>query len=108
MMAWEMQAATTWMMLEYSVSVLKILLFVSLNFNLIILFSIQGPCVNETVRLVDKVSDRQGAVEICINNLWHSVLVSEGRNNLQEASVVCSQLGFSPVGKNIMSSFIRL
>ena len=58
--------------------------------------------MNETVRLVDKVSDRQGAVEICINNLWHTVLISKDLNNLQEASVVCSQLGFSPVGKNIL------
>ena len=61
----------------------------------------QGPCENGTIRLVERVSEREGAVEICVNNLWHTVLDSQEINQLQEASVICSQLGFSPVGKNI-------
>ena len=66
------------------------------------LFSILGPCVNGTIRLVEKVSEKEGAVEICINNLWHTLLVSKDLNGLQEASVICSQLGYSPFGKNIL------
>ena len=105
-MVWELQAAITGMMLEYSVKVLtKKCMFSTLyNIHNHVFTMMQDSCENGSVRLVDKVSEREGGVEVCISNLWHTVLIGEAYNGLQEASVACTQLGLSSVGKNICTS----
>jgi deleted-in-malignant-brain-tumors protein 1 len=56
-------------------------------------------CESGTIRLVserDSYFRRYGRVEICINQAW-STICDQHWDNI-DASVVCSQLGFSPYG----------
>ena len=54
-----------------------------------------GPCSNGDIRLGDGALLR-GRVEICINGTWGTIC--DHHWTQQEASVVCSHLGYSPYG----------
>ena len=48
---------------------------------------------------MDGPSERQGNVEYCVNNTWYTVIHAPNiLSPSQEASVICRQLGYSPVG----------
>ena len=56
-------------------------------------------CENGDIRLRNR--SRQdagyGVVELCLNNQW-GTLCRDGFSSLNEAPLVCEQLGFSPEG----------
>ena len=53
-------------------------------------------CTNGDIRLLNGSTALEGRVEICINGSWGGVGSRLWNDN--DASVVCSQLGFSPYG----------
>lgn len=53
-------------------------------------------CSNGELRLEGGAQATEGRVEICVNNTWGTVCDDGWGTN--DASVVCRQLGFSPVG----------
>ena len=52
-------------------------------------------CTNGDIRLGDRAMLR-GRVEVCINGTWGTIC--DHHWTQQEASVVCSHLGYSPYG----------
>ena len=56
-----------------------------------------GPCTNGEIRLEGANYDNEGRVQICFNNVWGTVCDSTW--GLDEASVVCRQLGFPADGQ---------
>ena len=79
------------MMLGSPVNVSKIHFII----NIILLF-ITGNCTDGEIRLGDDAVLR-GRVEVCINNIWTTICASYWTDN--EATVICSQLGYSHYGK---------
>ena len=59
-------------------------------------------CTDGDIRVVDGDSALQGRVEICIDGVWGTVC--DDMWGVEEASVACRQLGFSPDGKNKYTS----
>ena len=53
-------------------------------------------CIDGTIRLRNGYISGEGRVEVCINNAWGTVC-DNGWDNA-DASVVCRQLGYNPVG----------
>ena len=53
------------------------------------------PCEDGDVRLVGGPSNREGRVEICMRGIWGGVI----GGSFPEASVVCRQLRFDPLGE---------
>ena len=53
-------------------------------------------CTVGTIRLVGGSNSYEGRVEICIDNSWSTVCDDEW--GLEEAVVVCNQLGFAMKG----------
>ena len=56
---------------------------------------VELPCVTGEVRLQGG-SEREGRVEVCINNQWGTV--RDEQWSTRDAQVVCRQLGFSTTG----------
>ncbi len=91
-------------MLELSVEVCYLIYFCTVAFSLSF-FSVA--CEDGYVRLVDDVDDvldsifikdtlSRGRVEICINRTFHGICEENWDNT--DASVLCSELGFSSYG----------
>ncbi len=49
-------------------------------------------CATGSVRLIDGITDRDGRVEVCLNNEW--IRVCQGNWDFRDAAVVCNQLGY--------------
>ena len=57
-----------------------------------------APCSEKQIRLRgDGRYDDFGRVEVCINGTWGTICDDYWDNN--DASVVCSELGYSPYGQ---------
>ena len=69
----------------------------------IIVVSNPAPCTDGEMSLYSGVSSRHGNVHICINGIWSKIC---GYSNFvvddNFASVICSELGYSPYGKLII------
>ncbi len=61
-------------------------------------------CVEEEVRLVLGSNDHEGLVEICQSNSWRSICSSSW--DINDARVVCRQLGFPVAGEPLIESDI--
>ena len=57
------------------------------------------PCNNGDIRLGDE-NILKGRVEVCINGTWGTICDNYWTDN--EASVVCSQLEYSPYGEHLL------
>ena len=58
-------------------------------------------CSDGELRLMGGLTDYQGRVEICINNLWGTICYSSSRYNywdINDARVVCRNLGHQELG----------
>ena len=53
-------------------------------------------CINGEVRLMSGIGPHEGRVEVCVNEVWGTVCSNSWSND--DASVVCRQLGYSPLG----------
>ena len=69
----------------------------------IILITMVAPCTDGEMSLYSGVSSRHGNVRVCINGAW-SKICGYGNSVVDDnlASVICSELGYSPYGKLII------
>ena len=64
-------------------------------------------CSDGDVRLVDGSMEYEGRVEVCINRVWGTVCSTSYRYNywdLNDAKVVCRQLGHQELGITVYTS----
>ena len=71
--------------------------------NDIIIVSNPVPCTDGEMSLYSGVSSHHGNVRVCINGTW-SKICGYGNSVVDDnlASVICSELGYSPYGKLII------
>ena len=63
-------------------------------------------CKNGEVRLVGGEYDNEGTVELCYNDLWGQI--SDSGWSVEDAKVVCRQLGYTNGGNTHYRDFISL
>ena len=63
-------------------------------------------CNYGDIRLVGRSYDNEGTVEVCVNNTWGTVCSDLWDED--DASVVCSQLGYSSTGEKREKYFCKL
>ena len=64
---------------------------------IMIMISVAAVCEHGSIRLEGASSSSTGRVEVCINGTWGTVCSDFLDNN--DASVICTQLGYSPYGR---------
>ena len=59
-------------------------------------------CEDGDVRLTGGPSPQEGTIEVCLNNVWGGIcsIYYIQYYDAMSANVVCSQLGYQPVGNN--------
>ena len=73
-------------------------------------------CEDGQLRLVDGESSiegsgdfvNEGQVEICFLGIWGGVASSQQRWEYPDAAVVCNQLGYNPLGKELVLQYIYI
>ena len=78
------------------------------NYTLLILILIIASCTDGDMSLYSGVSTRHGNVRVCINGTW-SKICGYGNSVVDDnlASVICSELGYSPYGKLVIQMSIN-
>ena len=61
------------------------------------MYVVSAQCNHGAVRLVNGSIPSEGRVEVCINSVWGKVC--DARWGIEDAGVVCRQLGYTPEGK---------
>ena len=61
------------------------------------MYTYVGVCEERDVRLVGGSNEREGRVEICLNEAWGTVCDNFWTTN--DGNVICNQLGFSKISK---------
>ena len=56
------------------------------------------PCYDGELRLAGGRADNEGRVEVCYQNQWGTICNRYLRWSINDARVVCRQLGFNPLG----------
>ena len=75
------------------------------KFTVLLLLKHQG-CTEGDVRLLEGSTSREGRVEVCRSNMWGTVCHSGW--TVEDARVVCRQLGYSVVGKNFYPIYVSI
>ena len=52
------------------------------------------------IRLVHGLTDYDGTVEVCYRSSW--ITICDSQWSFEDAEVVCTQLGYSTIGKNVI------
>ena len=65
---------------------------------------LQSDCGDGDLKLVEGPSANEGKIEICMNGFWGTVCRGPGTFNVEDARVVCRQLGFQAYG--MVSSYL--
>ena len=97
----EYYTVTAMKLLEWNVKVLDYKQFFIVHIN-------TASCTNGDIRLGDSAVLR-GRIEVCINGTWGTIC--DHHWTQEEASVVCSHLGYSPYGikdRTYVKYFIKL
>ena len=71
----------------------------SISFHSLMLSFTAAPCTNGEIRLQGGTHKYEGRVEICNNNTWGTAC--DDSWSTSDASVVCRQLGYSPIGMQL-------
>ena len=66
------------------------------TYTFILVSAKQANCTNDEVRLIGDIGPHEGRVEVCVNEVWGTVCSNSWNND--DASVICRQLGYSPLG----------
>ena len=71
--------------------------------NQFVIVTTPAPCTDGEMSLFSGLSSRYGNVRVCINGIW-SKICGYGNSVVDDnlASVICSELGYSPYGKLII------
>ena len=86
------------MMWEYTVSQVTIRFWwapylVMKQFIIILIIMCTASCFDGQIKLIGGYSERNGHVEICSNQRWETLSLSDWKDN--EAKVACNSLGYS-------------
>ena len=61
-------------------------------------------CTDGDIRLTGAPTSQEGTIEICISNVWGGICQYSWGST--DANVACSQLGYQPVGNDIVASLL--
>lgn len=65
----------------------------------------QPECSHGDVRLINGTASNEGVVVVCINSRWGTAC-HDGSWGVNDATVICRQLGYAPTGEYYIISLI--